>query len=127
MGQLKVPTNVLDARGAFENHPERRRAREGEVVPEGKIGGVPNTLSKDGKKAWKYLVGQCPKGVLTSADRAAMELVAGAYAQLWDEDKPITIPHRNTVLAMMGKFGLTPTDRAGLKTDKPPVDDDDFE
>ena len=127
MGRPRTPTNVLDARGAFETHPDRRKAREGEAVGDGEIGNAPRTLSKAGKKAWRYLVGQCPKGVLTSADRAAMELVAGAYAQLWDEDKPITIPHRNTVLAMMGKFGLTPTDRAGLKTDKPPVDDDDFE
>ena len=94
---------------------------------EGEIGDAPDTLSPLGVKAWNYLVGQCPAGVLTGSDRAAMELVASSYASLWDEDKPLTIPQKNTVLAMLGKFGLTPTERAGLIVNKPPEDDDDFE
>ena len=127
MGRPRTPTNVLNARGAFETHSDRRKAREGEAVGDGEIGNAPRTLSKAGKKAWRYLVGQCPEGVLTGADRAAMELVAGAYAEIWNKEKPITIPHRQTVFAMLGKFGLTPSERAGLIVDAPEDDDDDFE
>ncbi|GAF68174.1 unnamed protein product, partial [marine sediment metagenome] len=96
--------------------------------PEKSLGKPPERLSEDEVLAWEEIAAQCADGVLTGMDRAALETVACAFAWMWKADS-VTVADRKTILTMLGKFGMTPSDRAGLSVAPPPKrgDFDDYE
>jgi hypothetical protein len=73
MARPRTPTGVLEAKGSFLKHPERKRARANEPKPTGELGDAPDDLSREEKAAWRYLASLLAPGVATSMDRAAME------------------------------------------------------
>lgn len=120
MARPKTPTNILEMRGAFKKNPQRRRKEEPKsALP---LGNPPIRLSADVKKIWREIAKQCAPGVLTFADRQAMELVSiaiGRVRNLYDkydaDGKPeISMTDIRTAMALLGKFGMNPSDRAGL-------------
>ena len=61
MGRIPQPTAILDAKGAFLTHPERRRPNEPyETRP---LGSPPKYLSDEAKKLWKEIAHNLPPGV----------------------------------------------------------------
>lgn len=82
MPARRKPSALLEASGAFDKNPSRRRARENEPIPEGELGNPPAEWVRDkGVKQrcadlfdiWTEIVSQAPPGVLTSADRMHVE------------------------------------------------------
>ena len=78
--------------------------------------------------AWKEIEKSAPLQVLTKSDRLALELAANLLAQF--RLNPVDFPAAKLVRleALLGKFGMTPADRAkvGGKKDAPkgnPFDD----
>ena len=116
MGRPRIPTAHLELAGAFKKNPQRRRV--GEPKPNKPVGKPPVRLNEDEVKAWREIARQCHLGVLTVMDRAALEVVACSLAWLWG-NKDATVTDRKSVLAMLGKFGMTPSDRANLATEPP--------
>ena len=79
MPRPRLPTELLELRGAFRKDPQRRRA-VGPKSPIG-IGEPPEHLSEGEKAVWRELVANAPAGVLTGADRAVMELLVRLMAR----------------------------------------------
>ena len=111
MGKPITPNSILEFKGAFKKDPQRRRA--GEPKPNTELGAPPKRWKGNDRKAWLEIVAQCTAGVLTGMDLAALEVVAGAFGWLWDNAEA-SVTDRKAVLMMLGKFGMTPSDRAGL-------------
>ncbi len=120
MARPKTPTNILDMRGAFKKNPNRRRIEE--PKPEEPLGNPPCRLSPGVKKIWREIARHCAPGVLTIMDRRAVELAAIALDRIQEQNemfdadgKPlVTMTDIRTAMTMLGKFGMTPSDRAGL-------------
>ena len=67
--------------------------------------------------AWHELVAMAPPGVLTNADRWAVEIAAGLMAEYRKgEMLPAGVGHLRSIL---GRMGLTPADRAALSIPQP--------
>jgi len=50
MGRIPVPTEILDTRGSFLKHPERRRLNEPQEIRP--LGNAPRCLTAEKKKLW---------------------------------------------------------------------------
>ena len=111
MARLKTPTKILEFKGAYKKDPQRRR--EGEPKPTGKVGRAPMHLDKIQQKAWRDIIRQCHPGVITQMDRAALEVAACGLAWLRTVED-FRISDLRGVMFMLGKFGMTPSDRVSL-------------
>ncbi len=155
MARPKTPTNILKMRGADKNHPERLKARGNEPKP-GKAEAKPPTwLSRRGRKIFRELAKiTTAMDVLTVADHFTLAMVCDAYddyfvfSEAVEEYGPTykvtnrdgtELVKANPAVTMkadawrrvqsgLGKFGLDPSARAGLKVATPekrnPFDDE---
>ncbi|MFC1543062.1 hypothetical protein ACFL4K_00820 [Candidatus Neomarinimicrobiota bacterium] len=113
MARPKTPTKILETRGSFKNHPERKR--EGEPQPTGPIGDPPDRMPDEEKAIWQELIEQIPKGVLTNADRVMFEVACGLiFLFRTQRPKNISSSKLSMLSTILGKFGLTPADRAKI-------------
>jgi hypothetical protein len=110
MARPRTPTNLLDARGAFKNHPGRKKDRENEPVVLEPIGDPPAAFTDDQRRAWLDLTTTCPAGVLTKADALAVEIAAGLLAR--HRMMPLTGSDLTQLGNYLGRFGMTPSDRS---------------
>lgn len=115
MGRMHTPTAILDARGAFIHHPERKRPNE-PVVTE-PLGGPPKHLTPDQKKLWKEFVRMCPAGVVKYSDRWSVERIV----LLMDRQRKdtIKIAEASQLDHLLARFGMTPSDRARVSVEQP--------
>jgi len=81
MGLNRTPTAILEARGSFIGHKNRKEARAGEPVVTKKLGVPPKTFSDEQKNLWREFAKMLPPGVATYADRWAAEIVVCAMAK----------------------------------------------
>lgn len=124
MARPKTPTNILELKGAFKKNPNRRRKEE--PKQELPLGNPPTRLKKSVQKIWREISKQAAPGVLTFADRQAMELASIAIERvrknydIFDEDgnHVITMNDIKSAMTMLGQFGLTPATRASLGIQK---------
>lgn len=109
MARPRTPTNVLDARGAFKKHPERKR-QDAETT--GPLGNPPAHFGGDLLHAWNEITRSSPPDVLTNSDRISVELASHLLSQFRAD--PLEFPAAKLVRleALLGKFGMTPADRA---------------
>lgn len=117
MARPKTPTAILDFRGAYKKDPQRRRTNEPKQTKP--LGVCPKRLKGLQRAAWRELVANCAPKVLTKADRHALELTAVALADAWEAKTPRErSPRIKAAFAMLGKFGMNPSERAGLSVPK---------
>ncbi len=79
MPAYRKPTELLALSGAFEKNPQRRRPVEPKSPHP--IGEPPACLAPDEAACWRDFVSEAPAGVLTSADRLALEALARLVAR----------------------------------------------
>lgn len=115
MGRRPKTKAEHELSGTFEKHPERRARYAKEPKPAGPLGDPPTSFNPEmsvGRELigiWQELVSQAPPGVLTSSDRAHVELAcrlmyrvrhslakSGDYARLE---------------SLLGKMAMNPSDR----------------
>ena len=133
MARPRKPTAQLKLVGAFEKDPQRKR--DSEPVCTEPVGPAPARLTEYQVEAWNYLVDSAVDGVLTRMDRAYLELVSIALSNVWywnevmaTENKdgetvaarPMVISTLQTVGFMLGKLGMTPSDRSQVVVPKDP-------
>ncbi len=117
MGRPRKSTAELERNGSFEKHPERKAARQNEPKPEGPLGPPPKCFdpeSYNGEKLiaiWNELVSQAPPGVLTSSDRAHLELAVRLYHRI-RTNPSAKIGDFNRLSELLGKMGMNPSDRS---------------
>ena len=129
MGRNRTPTNVLELRGAFKKNPQRRR-EDPEV--EGDLGDAPAHFDEARVLAWQEIVGMAPVGVLTKADRIAIEMLSDLLVRYRESMTPagerFTSADRRDMLAMLARFGMTAADRSRVAAPaEPPAQGDLFD
>lgn len=123
MPAQRTPTEVLERRGSFDVHPERRR----DVGPKNDrpLGPAPARLKGKQLEAWNELVAAAPAGVLTAGDRAIVELAARLLATSWRAR--LKGGEISQLRGCLASLGLTPADRSRVHAPtKPDAGDDDF-
>lgn len=109
MARPRTPTNVLDARGSFKKHPERKRQ---DAETSGPLGAAPDHISGGVLDAWNEITGSAPREVLTGSDRISIELAANLLSQFRIDPTEFPAAKLVRLEALLGKFGMTPADRA---------------
>lgn len=100
---------MLDARGSFKKHPERKRQ---DAETSGPLGAAPKHINGAVLNAWNEITSSAPREVLTGSDRISVELAANLLAQFRDDPVEFTAAKLVRLEALLGKFGMTPADRA---------------
>lgn len=115
----KTPTNVLELRGSFKKHPERRTARANEPEPTGSIGEPPEHLKPQEQDLWREIVSIVAPGVLANSDRLALEIASVLMAEFrLLGTKGMTDGRLSRLSALLGQLGMTPADRARVNAPK---------
>ncbi len=126
MARNRTPSNILELRGAFDKNPQRRRE---EPKVDSDLGPPPDHFDDTRKAAWAELVNMAPEGVLTKADRIAIEMLADLLVRYRASMKPegdkFTSADRRDLMALLARFGMTAADRSRVAapTDKPETGD----
>jgi hypothetical protein len=110
MPQPRIPTAILQTRGAFEHDPARGRARANEPVPSGPLGDPPDRLDRDEREAWIELAAILPPGVAMNTDRWALEELVCLKVKC--QRRIATAAERSELAKYLSKFGMTPADRS---------------
>ena len=104
----RKPANILSINGAQKRNPGRLKARGKQTEDQRSIGRAPSGLTDAQRAAWRELVRNDP-GVLTKADRIAVEMTARLMAEIRAGD---TQASKQALLTqMLHKLGQTPQGR----------------
>lgn len=109
MARPRTPTNVLDARGAFKINPQRKRQ---DAEDAGELTAPPAHIGGAVLAAWNEIVRVAPKGVVTESDRLSLEVMSELFAEFRACPADFTAAKLVRLEALLGKFGMTPADRA---------------
>jgi phage terminase small subunit len=121
MARPRQPAQILELRGAYKAHPERRRQDAegaGEFNRE-----PPEHLRPDVARAWRYVVSRLPLIALTSSDEVCVEQAARVLSNLWAMEQRMgdlcgslsEFKALNDALARwLGLLGMTPASRANF-------------
>lgn len=117
MSGRRTPTAILDARGSFLNHPERRRPNEPTTTRP--LGGPPKHLDIDHAKIWRDLKRQLLPGVAMGSDRTAFECLVNLVYRL--RKGTLSDHGYSLLLQFAGRFALTPADRSKVAVESKPA------
>lgn len=111
MSRPRTPTKVLELRGTFKKHPERKAEREREPEPKGGLGKAPATLDEAERARWKEIAKWCTW--LTIADRPLVEITC----QLWmlARKRAAGPGELKQLVANLTRLGMTPSNRSKVK------------
>ncbi len=115
MPSIRVPTNILEMRGSFAHDPKRRREREGEPTPKGKIGTAPKYFSRLQKTTWRELLKIIPDNVLGDSDRWAVELAVVLMVEFRADAAKFTAAKYGRLANALSVLGMTPADRSKVR------------
>ena len=108
----KQPTALVKARGGFKNRPSRARNNEPEVRDP--LGSPPEQFKPDEVEAWRGIVERAPLGVLTAADWHSTVIASKLFAEFMRDSEAMNAARISKLNSLLGSFGMTPSDRAGL-------------
>lgn len=111
MARPSKPTAVLELVGAYKKNPQRKRKNEPKPTQGiGTFSEGPTSLTE----IWDEVVAQVVPGVLTISDRLALELVCRLLAEIRMHPEEISVGKVTALCNLLGRFGLTPADRAKI-------------
>src|SRR5439155_1496905 len=122
MGRIPVPTEILDTRGAFLKHPERRRPNEPQETRP--LGNAPRCLAAEQKKLWVEIAHNLPPGVGKVSDSHAFEMLVRLMAMYRGDS--LNNYERGQLIKLLVIFGITPTDRSKISIDSTALDEFQF-
>ena len=118
MARPKTASKILELKGSFKKHPERKRQAE----PEGRevfSRAPPDQLSGYQQECWREIIKAIPAGVLTGSDLIHVEVVARLLAELRTKGDEMRTERITRLTQEMGRLGLNPSARASLSVEKP--------
>ncbi|GAB5449931.1 MAG: hypothetical protein Hals2KO_02590 [Halioglobus sp.] len=113
----RTPTALLNARGAFKKHPDRKREGEPQVTEP--LGNPPESFTDDERQAWREIVERAPLGVLTAADWQCVVMASKLFAELMRDSEAMNAARIGRLHSLLGDMGLTPSARASLSIPQP--------
>jgi hypothetical protein len=116
MPKPRTPSAALEARGAFDKDPARRR----EDFEAGAFDSTPPKYFTAKQKAvWAEIVGALPASVLQATDRIAVELAARLIAHFRAlPDEGVTSAQVAQIRTALAVLGMTPADRSRVSAKK---------
>jgi hypothetical protein len=118
MARARTPTSVLDARGAFKRHPERKRTDE--PIPTGPFNeSPPDYFDAFQVECWENIILNVLPGVLKNSDELIVEISAVLLAEFRTNSADMETARIARLTAELGKLGFSPSDRAKLTVAKP--------
>jgi hypothetical protein len=110
MARPRIPTAVLELRGAFKNHPSRLKDRKYEPLVSTSLPEPPRRLKQSVKSTWSEI--KTNGYWLTSADKYLVEIAATLMAAYrGDQQKS---GGTALLIGVLGKIGFAPKDRGKL-------------
>jgi len=112
MPGVPKPTRLKVLQGTF-----RKDRAKNEPNPTAPIGDPPAHLTQEQAFCWREIVGICADRVLTEADRLAVEIAACLMLEYRMHAKTgmqYSMQKLSTLIVLLGKMGLTPSDRAKI-------------
>lgn len=117
MARPRTPTRILEAKGSFVKHPERRAARAHEPRPTTSLGDPPAYFSKRQKTIWYEVCSLIPAGVAFFPDRLLVETCALLVnKQRLGKAKGVDDSH---LLQCLVQLGMTPAARSKVSVVHP--------
>jgi phage terminase small subunit len=116
----RKPTAVLEASGAFDHNPSRRRARANEPKPAGPVGDPPAWLQLREKKCWTELVEAAPAGVLAKSDGIALATACVLFASI--KARKASAAQYNQFRQYLQQLGMTAASRSNVQVTPSPDD-----
>ncbi len=113
-----LPTAILDAKGSYLRHPDRKR--EAEPTTDAPLGNPPERLSAEHKALWHELAAEVLPGVAKQSDRTAFELLVKMTKRMRDDELKNTA-EMTQLISLLGRFALTPADRARVLVNSKPT------
>lgn len=121
-GTKRTPTALLEARGAFEKNPQRRKERSNEPKPTKPIGDPPAHFNGDQVDCWHELLEKIPHGVAFEPDSISLEMASVLLAEIrYGKASAWQYQQLHRCLAA---FGMTPADRSKVQAVSEDVEDD---
>ena len=114
MGCNRLPTNVLEMKGAFIKHPERQR--EDPKVEIG-LGPPPDYFEEIEKAIWEEIKNSAPEGVLAKSDRMIVEMAVPLIQRQRAREK-MKAAEMTFLLSVFSRLGCTPADRSRVAAPK---------
>jgi hypothetical protein len=116
MPKPRTPTALLDAKGAFIRNPERKRPNE--PTTDRPLGKPPEHLSETEQELWNEIRRRLLPGVAKRSDRDSFESLVLLKAR---ERSGLILPaERGQLIALYGRFAMTPSDRSKVFVDAKP-------
>jgi hypothetical protein len=116
MSRPRTPTAILDAQGAFLEHPDRARENEPETDGKNGLGNAPAYLSDFQKEVWAEVSAQVLPGVAFESDRTAFELLIRLTCKMRTDT--INRSEVSSLIALTGRFAMNPADRSKVSVEK---------
>ncbi|MBR0718938.1 hypothetical protein [Bradyrhizobium liaoningense] len=102
MARPRLPTALLELRGAFKHDPQRKRARQREPLGTPPLPDAPDHLTDDVAKVWRQMK---TRGYwLTSADQFLVEIAATLAARFTAGQ--LKHGHVSVMIGLLGKLGF---------------------
>lgn len=111
MSRPRTPAEILEARGSYIKHPERRRP----PCPKStmSIGHAPSYFTSDEKQIWKEVVKNSIPDILTSSDRIMLELFCMIMAKIRNRDI-VKSSELSILVNISSQMGMSPISRTKL-------------
>ncbi len=109
--------NVVELKGADKKNPQRYRG----IVPESDLplGLPPEHMSEEAQECWWEISHYSIPGVMTGADRLALEALSNYLAEYRDNPQEFAVGKMGHMIGLCARFGMSPADRNKLAIDKP--------
>lgn len=114
MPNPKLPFALAKLRGSTRKNPSRYESRKHAPQPHEGLGEPPQGLSPGALQAWLEIDRGLPPGVLTVADRMAVELAAQLLSEFRENPALFPAARLAQLRGLLGSLGLTPVDRIRL-------------
>ncbi len=113
MPQKRTPTKVLEMRGSFKDHPDRKRkrAKEPKYTQPMPMRPPDHLLSRE-KKIWKELMDAMPQGVIEVYDQVVFETLVKLFARFRTTRAGITGAELSLMIRCASLLGMSPVDRS---------------
>ena len=123
MARPRTPTAILEGRGAYDNHPERRsQRREEPIAPGAPL--KPRFLKGRAAKIWDELLPEILRMKVAGAiDSRALATLCCLEAEHEENPKNMSVGRIAEMRKHRALFGMDPSSRARLSVpQKPPAD-----
>jgi hypothetical protein len=116
MPKPRTPTALLDAKGAFIRNPERKRPNE--PTTDKPLGKPPGRMPEEEQQVWREMSKRLLHGVAKRSDRDAFESLV--LLKVRERSGLILPAERGQLIALYGRFAMTPSDRSKVFVDAKP-------